>query len=115
MFIKVGKFKLLLIDYEFIVWSMYLNLKIYVVCHFPVILNVILCMLINHGITIICFFTEMSYEGKSGKRKLTQSKTKNKASPSPAVPPMSEPEPGTTVTGTNVNLEAYVWQENVEG
>ena len=57
----------------------------------------------------------MSYEGKSGKRKLTQSKTKNKASPSHAVPPMPEPELGTTVTGTNVNLEAYVWQENVEG
>ena len=58
----------------------------------------------------------MSHEGKSGKRKLTQNKTKNKGSP--ALPaPMSEPAESdtSTMTGTNVNLEAYIWQENVEG
>ena len=58
----------------------------------------------------------MSHEGKSGKRKLTQNKTKKTASP--ALPgPMPEPaeNEASTMAGTNVNLEAYIWQENVEG
>lgn len=59
----------------------------------------------------------MSHEGKSGKRKLTQNKTKNKASPAPPAPLSSETadKEGSAMAGTNVNLEAYIWQENVEG
>ena len=58
----------------------------------------------------------MSHEGKSGKRKLTQNKTKNKASPAPPAPMPEPPEnEASTLAGTNVNLEAYIWQENVEG
>lgn len=65
----------------------------------------------------------MSHDSKTGKRKITTNKTKNKISVPAA---MSEEAGGdggggiplgggTPGAGTNVNLEAYIWQENVEG
>ena len=66
----------------------------------------------------------MSHDGKAGKRKITQSKTPKSSSKTPSPSDQLQPDqpaaPGTegpagTMAGQNVHLEAYVWQENVDG
>ena len=66
----------------------------------------------------------MSYDSKPGKRKLTSQKGKSKSSPklvsSSSSSSASSVSSNTalldeTSTGTTVNLDACVWQENLEG